>query len=81
MEGLKTKETRSTQNKLSLWFLNLLPNQAWAVELAYQAWFGRTFKNHWLSTRFNQDGKLGTTMDISNRLVHLNRFVTRVSGS
>ena len=31
---------------LSQWFLNLLPNQAWAAKLAAQAWFGRRFKNH-----------------------------------
>ena len=33
----------------SLWLLNLLPNQAWAVKLEVQAWLGRRFKNHWLS--------------------------------
>ena len=27
-------------------FLNFLPNQAWAVELEAQAWFGGIFKNH-----------------------------------
>ena len=30
---------------LSLWFLNLLPNQACAAELAAKAWFGKRFKN------------------------------------
>ena len=31
---------------LSQWFLNLLPNQDWAAQLAAQDWFGREFKNH-----------------------------------
>ena len=30
----------------SQWFSNLLPNQAWAAELADKVWFGRRFKNH-----------------------------------
>ena len=39
-----------SQNAPSQWFLNLLPNQAWAAELAAQIGFGRIFKNHWLLT-------------------------------
>ena len=43
-------------------------------------WFGRRFKNHWfpttvVCTHFNQDGKLWTTMNISNRLVGLATIV------
>ena len=48
------------------WFLNFLPNQAWAAwaaELAAQAWFGRRFNIHWFQTRvfgtcWNQDDEL-----------------------
>ena len=32
-------------------FFKLLPNQAWAAELAAQVWFGSRFKNHLLLTR------------------------------
>ena len=34
------------QTAQSQWFLNLLPNQGWAAELAAQAWFSRRYKNH-----------------------------------
>ena len=48
---------------LSQWFLNLLPNQALAAELAAQAWFDGRFKNCRLptrvvATRWNQDDEL-----------------------
>ena len=51
------------QNNHSLWFLNLLSNQALGAKEATKAWGDRRFKNHWLQTRvvciqFNQDDKL-----------------------
>ena len=31
---------------MSQWLLNLLPNQAWAAEMAAQDWFSKRFMNH-----------------------------------
>ena len=58
----------------SQWFLIFLSKQPLAAELTAKAWFGRRVKNHLLPTRvvftcFNQNDKLKTTMNISNRLV------------
>ena len=46
----------------SQWFLNLLPNQAWAASLAAQAWFGRRFKNHWCMAVLGGLGSKGLMM-------------------
>ena len=48
---------------MSQWFVNLLPNQAWAASSETTDWV--------CGTCLNQYGKLWTTMNISNRLVGL----------
>ena len=60
---------------MNQYFMNN-PNQALAAELTTEPWFDRRFKNHYLPTRvvstcFNHNDILQTTMNIFNRLVDL----------